>query len=60
MEAINALQTEKPTPNRRTVVTARDAETGKSKSVTVYEASPEQVIETIKNLGKQRRKQTAA
>lgn len=59
MEPVKTLQLEKPN-TRRTAVTARDADTGKSKSITVYEASPDQVIEAIKNLGKPRKSKATA
>lgn len=59
------MTTTKPTENmRRVMLIARDAETGKSKSLTIYNAEPDQVIAAVKRAldageseGKHRRKQ---
>jgi len=37
-----------PKPDRRVLVTARDVDSGKSKSFTVYEATPDEVIDQLK------------
>lgn len=48
-----------PTPDIPTVrVTARDAKTGKSKSTTVYETTPEEVISAFEGMAAAHDEQT--
>lgn len=58
------MTTESPiTTTTRVLLTARDRETGRSQSVTLYGTTPEAVIEAVKEMTKQhkpRRKQPAS
>jgi hypothetical protein len=63
MEAVTAFVTERP-KDQRVYVVARDPETGKSRSVTVYGVNPDQFVEAVKARAskprRQRREQPAA
>lgn len=50
MQDVTPFSTERPKDLRVTVI-ARDPDTGKSRSVTVYGITPDQFIEAIKSIG---------
>jgi hypothetical protein len=56
-----AMRKTPPQTNIPTVrITARDAKTGKSKSTTVYETTPEEVISTVERLAEKNERRATA